>query len=166
MDIRPLEVDDHPATTDLLTDTFRAFFEGYARPHLGEQVFQHQHGHWEQDYRDELPTLHAPEVGRHAAVATLAEGPIMGLISWRVDAKARHGEIYLLAVSPLHQRQHIAERLCQHAIAHMRADKVEVVQISTGGDPFHAPARALYERLGFTLVPVAVYLAQVSGVAL
>jgi len=80
------------------------------------------------------------------------------LISWRVDAKARHGEIYLLAVSPLHQRQHIGERLCQHAIAHMRADKVEVVQISTGGDPFHAPARALYERLGFTLVPVAVYL--------
>jgi ribosomal protein S18 acetylase RimI-like enzyme len=158
MHIRPLEVDDHPATTDLLTDTFRAFFEGYARPHLGEQVFQHQHGHWEQDYRDELPTLHAPEAGRHAAVATLAEGTIVGLISWRVDTKARHGEIYLLAVSPLHQRQHIGERLCQHAIAHMRADKVELVQISTGGDPFHTPARALYERLGFTLVPVAVYL--------
>lgn len=158
MHIRPLEVDDHLATTDLLTETFRAFFEGYARPHLGEQVFQHQHGHWEQDYRDELPTLHVPEAGRHAAVATLTEGTIVGLISWRVDTKARHGEIYLLAVSPLHRRQHIGERLCQHAITHMRAEGVEVVQISTGGDPFHAPARALYERLGFTPVPVTVYL--------
>jgi len=156
--IRPLEVDDHAATTHLLTETFRAFFEGYARRHLGEQVYQHQHGRWEQDYRDELPTLDAPEAGRHAAVATLAEGTIVGLISWKVGTKARHGEIYLLAVSPLHQRQHIGQRLCQHAIGHMRADKVEVVQIGTGGDPFHAPARALYERLGFTPVPVAVYL--------
>jgi hypothetical protein len=40
----------------------------------------------------------------------------------------------------------------------MLATGVEVVQIGTGGDPFHAPARALYERLGFTQVPVAVYL--------
>jgi hypothetical protein len=27
----------------------------------------------------------------------------------------------------------------------------------TGGDPGHAPARAVYERAGFTLLPVARY---------
>jgi hypothetical protein len=43
----------------------------------------------------------------------------------------------------------------------MRTSDVEVVQIGTGGDPFHAPARALYQRLGFTEVPVAVYLATI-----
>ena len=43
----------------------------------------------------------------------------------------------------------------------MRAGGVEVVQIGTGGDPFHAPARALYEQLGFTQVPVSVYLGTV-----
>ena len=43
-------------------------------------------------------------------------------------------------------------------MAQMRSAEVEVVQIGTGGDPFNAPARALYERLGFTQVPVAVYL--------
>ena len=158
MHIRPLEVDDYPTTIDLLTQTFRPFLEGYARPLLGEQVFQHQHGQWEQDYRDELPTLHAPDVGRHAAVATLADGTISGLVSWRFDTKPRHGEIYLLAVSALHRREHIGRGLCEHAIAHMRTGHVEVVQIGTGDDPFHAPARALYQQLGFTQVPVAVYL--------
>lgn len=158
MHIRPLEVVDHRETLHLLTETFRPFFEGYAHPHLGEQVFQHQHGQWEQDYRDELRTLHDPGAGRHASVAALTDGTIAGLVSWRVGAKARHGEIYLLAVSPRHRRQHIGRDLCQHAIDHMRASDVEVVQISTGGDPFHSPARALYEQLGLTQVPVAVFL--------
>lgn len=139
--IRPLEIDDHPAVID-----------------LGEQVFRHQHGRWIDDYRDELPILHAPEAGRHAAVAALEDGTIAGFVSWRLDAERRHGEIYLLAVSPRRRRQGTGLRLCQHAIAHMRAGEVEVVQIGTGGDPFHAPARALYERLGLTPVPVAVYL--------
>ena len=163
MHIQPLEVDVYPATIEILTETFGPFFEVYARPHLGERVFQHQHGHWEQDYREEAPTLHAPEAGRNAAVATQTDDTIAGLISWRVDAKARHGEIYLLAVSPRHRRRHVgtsARRppLCEHAMAQMRSAEVEVVQIGTGGDPFNAPARALYERLGFTQVPVAVYL--------
>ena len=158
MHIRPLEVDDHPATLGLLVETFAPFFEDYVRPLLGEQVFQRQHGHWEQDYRDELATLHAPESGRYAAVTHLPEGTITGLVSWRFDDRPHHGEIYLLAVSPLHRRRHIGRRLCELAITHLRDGGVEVVQIGTGGDPFHAPARALYQSLGLTHIPVAVYL--------
>ena len=40
----------------------------------------------------------------------------------------------------------------------MREHSVKVVVLGTGGDDFHAPARALYESLGFHLVPVAVYM--------
>ena len=119
MRIRPLEAGDHPATADPLGKTFRPFFEGYARPLLGEEVFHHQHGHWEQDYREELPALHVPDSGRYGAVG---------------------------------------RRLCEHAIGHMRTGGVEVVEIGTGGDPFHAPARALYEALGFIPIPTAAYL--------
>lgn len=158
MHIRPLHADDHSATLDLLIDTFAPFFEDYVRPHLGEQVFQHQHGHWQQDYRDELPTLHAPDEGRYASIGILQGGAIGGLVSWRVDARSRHGEIYLLAVAPASRRQRIGRTLCEHAIAHMRSEAVEVLQIGTGGDPFHAPARALYQQLGLTETPVAVYL--------
>ena len=161
MHIRPLEVDDYPATLDLLVATFAPLFEDYVRPLLGAQVFDHQHGHWEQDYRDVLPTLHVPESGRHAAVAHPADGAIAGLVSWRFDDRPHHGEISLLAVSPLHGRRHIGRRLCEHAIHHLRAGGVDVVQIATGGDPFHAPARALYESLGLTRVPTAVYLGSI-----
>ena len=114
MHIQPLEVDVYPATIEILTETFGPFFEVYARPHLGERVFQHQHGHWEQDYREEAPTLHAPEAGRNAAVATQTDDTIASLISWRVDAKARHGEIYLLAVSPRHRLRHVDTSARRH----------------------------------------------------
>lgn len=158
MRIRPLQADDFTATLDLLTSTFGPFYRDYARPHLGERVFGHQHGQWEQDYRDELPALHAPRSGRFAAVSAQSGDVVVGLISWRFPDKPHHGEIHLLAVSPPHRRQHIGRRLCEHAIAHMRAAGVEVVEVSTGGDPFHAPARALYESLGLTQVPIAAYL--------
>lgn len=161
MYIRPLQVDDHPSAIELLVQTFGPFFNDYARPLLGEQIYLHQHGHWEQDYRDEVPTLHDPSAGRHASVATAPDGALGGLVSWRFDQRPRHGEIYLLAVSPRFRRQGIGHTLCEHAIGHMRAGDVEVVQIGTGGDPFHAPARALYEQLGFTKVPVSVYLGAV-----
>jgi len=158
MHIRPLEVDDYPATADLLIETFGPFFRGYALPLLGEQVFRHQHGRWEQDYRGELPALRAPDSGRFAAIAHPADGSITGLVSWRFGPNPQHGEIYLLAVSQHHRRQHIGRCLCEYAIDHMRLGGVEVAEISTGGDPFHAPARALYEELGFTQVPIAAYL--------
>ena len=47
--------------------------------------------------------------------------------------------------------------MCEHAFGEMRALGAEVVEIGTGADPFHAPARALYERLGCTQLPIAVY---------
>ena len=32
------------------------------------------------------------------------------------------------------------------------------VMVETGGDPGHPPARAIYERAGFTLLPVVTLL--------
>ena len=35
---------------------------------------------------------------------------------------------------------------------------MDIAAVETGGDPGHAPARAAYEALGFTLLPSARYL--------
>jgi len=43
----------------------------------------------------------------------------------------------------------------------MKFDGVEVVGIGTGDDAFHAAARALYEDLGFTKIPIAGYLKKI-----
>jgi hypothetical protein len=34
---------------------------------------------------------------------------------------------------------------------------MDIAVFETGGDPGHAPARALYEEVGFTLLPIAPY---------
>jgi hypothetical protein len=36
--------------------TFRRFYEDYVHPVLGEEVFRHRHGQWEQDFGDSGPT--------------------------------------------------------------------------------------------------------------
>jgi hypothetical protein len=43
----------------------------------------------------------------------------------------------------------------------MKLSGVDVVEIGTGGDPFHTAARALYESLGFTKIPLAAYLKRI-----
>jgi ribosomal protein S18 acetylase RimI-like enzyme len=145
---------------DLTIETFRPFYEGYVHPLLGDEVFQHQHGQWEQDYRDEVPTLHDPAAGRHLAVAQVGQ-TVVGYVSWRPGERPHSGQIQLLAVSSSHRRQNVGRQLCLYAIQQMRADGVEVVGVGTGDDAFHTAAQALYESLGFVKIPIAGYLKKI-----
>ena len=160
MNIRPFTDSDLTTLIDLTIETFRPFYEDYVHPLLGDAVFRHQHGQWEQDYREELPTLHDPAAGRRIAVAEV-NGLIAGYVSWKTGLKPDHGEICILAVSPTYRRNQVGRGLCEYAIVEMKADGVKVVEIGTGDDAFHAAARGLYERLGFTKIPIAGYLKSV-----
>lgn len=160
MQIRTYDDDDLPRLITLTIATFRPFYEDYVRPLLGEEVFAHQHGRWQQDYRDEVPTLHDPANGRHLAVAE-SGGDVAGYVAWRPGERPASGQITMLAVAADHRRQQVGRLLCEHAIAALRADGVEVVGIGTGDDAFHAAARALYEDLGFTKIPIAGYLRKI-----
>ncbi|MBJ6645848.1 GNAT family N-acetyltransferase [Streptomyces griseoincarnatus] len=163
MRIRAFTPQDLTALTDLTIETFRPFYEDSFRPLVGETVFANQHGDWRDDYRREVPRLHAPERHRYIAVAEAGDSDgdgLPGYVAWSVDPDRRSGSISHLAVSALHRRHHVGTALCEHAFAHMRSLGAEVVEIGTGGDPFHAPARALYERLGCTALPTAVYYRQ------
>lgn len=154
--IRAFRQDDLAPLTDLTIATFRPFYEDTYRPLVGEFVFANQHGHWRDDYREQLAALHAPDRHAYVAVAEAGDG-IAGYVAWTADPPRRNGTITHLAVAPEHRRRHAATALCEHAFAWLRADGAEVVQIGTGGDPFHAPARALYEKLGCTPLPVVSY---------
>ncbi|MEU0576254.1 GNAT family N-acetyltransferase [Streptomyces griseoincarnatus] len=163
MRIRAFTPRDLASLTDLTIETFRPFYEDSFRPLVGETVFANQHGDWRDDYRREVPGLHAPERHRYVAVAEAGDGDddgLAGYVAWSVDPDRRNGSISHLAVSAQHRRHHVGTALCEHAFAHMRGLGAEVVEIGTGGDPFHAPARALYERLGCTALPTAVYYRQ------
>jgi ribosomal protein S18 acetylase RimI-like enzyme len=160
MDIRPLRPHDLPRLIDLTVDTFAPFYESYFRPLVGETVFAHQHGQWVQDYRDLVPTLHDPAAGKQVAVAEADDGSIAGYAGYHVDPARRHGTIAMLAVASTRRRQRAGTALCERAFADLKQRGVEVVEIGTGGDPFHAPARALYESLGCTGFPITGYLKQ------
>lgn len=160
MHIRPYVAADLPVVVELTVETFRPFFEGHIQPFYGEDLFDHHHGQWQQEYRDELPTLHDPEARRWMAVAE-RDGAVAGLIAWNIAERSDHGRIYLLAVSEPYRRAQAGRRLCLHAIEAMKAAGVEVVELGTGEDAFHTPARALYESLGFLKVPIAGYIKKI-----
>ena len=160
MFIRPFADSDLSTLIELTIETFRPFYDVYVRALLGEEIFRHQHGEWEQDYRNDVPTLHDPAAGRHVAVGEVG-GTIGGYVSWRFGEKSDHGQIYLLAVAAPYRGRGLGHELCGHAIEHMKADGVEVVEIGTGDDAFHGAARALYEDLGFTKIPIAGYLMKI-----
>ena len=154
--IRPFVPHDLPRLTELTIETFRPFYEDSFRPLVGEVVFANQHGNWRDDYRRQVAGLHDPGQHKYVAVAE-AEGDIAGYVAWSADPVRRNGSIEILAVAAGYRRHHAGTALCEHAFGALRALGAEVVVIGTGGDPFHAPARALYETLGCTPLPVAVY---------
>lgn len=160
MRLRPFAPRDLPALIDLTIETFRPFYDDYVRALLGEEIFGHQHGHWQQDYREQVPTLHDPLRGRFVTVGE-NDDVIAGYVSWRLGGRPHHGEITLLAVSAPYRHQRLGYELCANAIEHMKRDGVDVVEIGTGDDAFHASARALYENLGFTKIPTAAYLKRI-----
>ncbi|MFD5555750.1 GNAT family N-acetyltransferase [Streptomyces sp. NPDC127068] len=157
--IRAFTQHDLAPLTALTIDTFRPFYEESFRPSVGEAVFAVQHGTWRDDYRAQVAGLHAPE--RHAYVAVAEVGAdIAGYVAWNVDPARKKGEVTLLAVVARHRRHRMGTALCAHAFDRMRDLGAEVVEIGTGGDRFHAPARALYEALGCTPYPFTVYFRQ------
>jgi ribosomal protein S18 acetylase RimI-like enzyme len=159
MFIRPFARRDLARLTELTIETFGPFYEDSFRPLVGELIFANQHGNWRDDYRIQVAELHDPGQQKYIAVAE-ADGVIAGYVAWSVDPPRHNGSVTMLAVSAGHRRNHTGTALCEHAFGEMRALGAEVAVISTGGDPFHAPARALYERLGCTKLPVAVYYRQ------
>jgi ribosomal protein S18 acetylase RimI-like enzyme len=157
--IRAFVQDDLPRLTELTIDTFGPYYEDQFRPMVGDVVFANQHGSWRDDYRTQVAALHDPSQHKYVAVGE-TEGAVAGYVAWTVDPARGNGSVTILAVSVEHRRQHAGIALCEHAFDQMRAHGAEVVEIGTGGDPFHAPARALYEKLGCVPVPVTVYYRQ------
>ena len=62
-----------------------------------------------------------------------------------------------VAVDPPHQRAGIGSALTEFAVAWIKEQGVAVAMVETGGDPGHAPARAIYDKAGFTKLPIARY---------
>jgi GNAT superfamily N-acetyltransferase len=70
---------------------------------------------------------------------------------------AKSGEIEMVAVDPDFQNQGIGLTLVSWAVGEIGKLGIPLVEIGTGGDPGHAPARHVYEKAGFTPLPLVRY---------
>lgn len=76
-------------------------------------------------------------------------------VAFRSDPDS--AEIEKIAVDPAQQNRGIGSALLAHAFDQVSAVGVRLVQLGTGGDPGHAPARRTYEKAGFTPLPLVRY---------
>lgn len=85
------------------------------------------------------------------------DGAVAGFTAVQLHVDDAMGEIYMLAVDPEHRRRGIAARLTEVALDWMKTQGMTNAMVETGGDPGHAAARATYEHIGFTPLPIARY---------
>lgn len=152
MNIRAITPEDLPIVLDLTVATFGPFYETVYRNAVGDVVLANRHGDWREDYRRHVAGIVDPSTGRSAAAADDG-GELVGYVAWINESGTAHGEIDILAVAEEHRGRGVGRALAEHAIAALKAAGADVVSIGTGGDDFHAPARALYSALGFTPFP-------------
>lgn len=153
--IRAFEQRDHDAVVDLSLRAWAPVFASLEGV-LGESgVYQRLHPDWRADQRRVVEAACGAE---HIAVwVAEVDASAVGFVAVRLDREASIGEIYLIAVDPDHQRAGIGSALTTFALDWIKNAGMAVAMVETGGDPGHAPARRVYERAGFSQLPIARY---------
>jgi ribosomal protein S18 acetylase RimI-like enzyme len=127
------------------------------RAQLGDPIFLRLYPDWSAGQAEAVrDTCMSPE--RDVFVAIEGDGRAVGFVAVALNVHhGRMGVVDMIAVDPEHQRRGIARTLMALASEHMRAAGIDIAVVETGGDPGHAPARATYGALGYTLLPIARY---------
>jgi GNAT superfamily N-acetyltransferase len=157
LDLRTAGAGDLDALVDLTIRAFGSIQDGI-REQLGDALFEPQNGDWRGDYQRMLADLLAPEQADRTIVAVLDDVPI-GYAAWATHPGPRgpQGEITILAVDPASQQRGVGRALIEAVCDVLRANGCVVVNVATGGDAAHAPARAAYLATGFTALPTVFY---------
>jgi GNAT superfamily N-acetyltransferase len=147
---------DHEAILDLAGRAWQSVFTAVNEV-LGPDLALRLHGmDWRAHHAAKLREMLASD-----AVFTwvaMLEAQVVGFASARVaDPERRIGEVAIVGVDPAAQRVGLGAALITHAEAWLRQQGMAVVYIGTGGDDGHAPARRLYEGLGYRPFPVVQY---------
>jgi GNAT superfamily N-acetyltransferase len=122
---------------------------------LGGAIFRRLHPDWRVDQARAVREV--VSAGGHRAWVAVVDESVIGLVAVGLDTARSIGEIVMIAVDPGSQRRGVASQLTQVALDWMRDNEMTVAVVETGGDPGHAPARATYEKAGFTPLPIARY---------
>ena len=155
IEIREFREVDLPALVDLSLRTWEPVYASL-RKVLGDEIFLHLHADWKAD-QSEAVASSCTNAERDSFVAVMDAKPV-GFVTIALNGfREGMGVIDIIGVDPDYHRRGVATQLTSFALSHMQAAGMDIAVVETGGDPGHAPARAAYEALGFTLLPVARY---------
>jgi ribosomal protein S18 acetylase RimI-like enzyme len=113
---------------------------------------------WEGEKAHQVRTACLPENRAMVCVAVEA-GLVVGFVTYYSDDASHVGEIANNAVHPEWRGRGIGPEMYRHVFQRLRALGMRTVQVHTGGDPAHAPARRMYEKAGFDVsLPGVTYL--------
>jgi GNAT superfamily N-acetyltransferase len=156
VEIREFRDDDLDAIVEFSVRAWEPIFASF-RQVLGDPIFFRLYPDWETDQAEAVRAGCTNEA--HDVFVAVADGRPVGFSTVALNAfHEGMGVVDMIAVDPDYQRRGIAARLMDRSIEHMQERGMDIVAVGTGGDPGHAPARALYEERGFTLIPAARYL--------
>jgi ribosomal protein S18 acetylase RimI-like enzyme len=172
--IRALCADDIDAVVEFSVRAWRPVFESFMEV-MGPDIFRRIYPHWEAGQADAVRdacrdeahrtwVVEAPEAPDTVEEPTQAARPIAFVVV-AVHDDPRRGEIYMIAVDPDYQNRGIGLALVNFATDQITELGLPLAEIGTGGDPGHAPARHVYEKAGFTPVPLARYQSAASAPA-
>jgi GNAT superfamily N-acetyltransferase len=82
---------------------------------------------------------------------------VVAFVAAKLHPERHLGEISMLAVDPDAQGRGIGTALTEFTTGWLREAGMTVAMVETGGDLGHAPARRVYEKLNYRLLPAARY---------
>lgn len=150
--IRPLCNDDVERLVQIALLAWEPVFESFEQI-LGPGIYTRIWPDWRTGQRDGVETV-CKEGGKYTVRVAELDGIVVGFVAYELHAKAKVGEIQLLAVAPEYQNRGIGTKLTGFALKEMKESGMHMARVETGGDPSHAPARRAYQKAGYTGLPL------------
>jgi len=157
-DLMPGNVDetDVQAAVEIALAAWEPIFAAF-RAMMGDDLFTGAYPDWRAFKEGQVRDALHPGDGALVSLAEL-DGDVVGFITAYTDAQTGIAELGNNAVHPAYQGRGIGPTMHEHMFGRLRAAGMEIVKVTTGGDPSHAPARRAYEKSGFVVqVPTVTY---------
>lgn len=156
VNVRVLEERDIRPVVEFSVRAWAPVFESM-RAVMGPVIFSRVYPDWKPVQARAVESVIRDE-GSRVWVAE-ENGRLAGFVAVILNDRdgAKSGEIQMVAVDPDFQNRGIGLTLVTSAVEEIAKRGLPLVEIGTGGDPGHAPARHVYEKAGFTALPIVRY---------
>ncbi len=155
MTIRSFRNEDFKAVLEITLLAFAPIHESFHHI-LGDSIFNIIYPDWRGSYDEYLTSLTNSDATEKIIIAE-QEGAVIAFAVYSLNQEKESGELGLNAVHPAHQNKGIGPKLYEHILEEMKKQGIKIVEVATGGDASHAPARRAYEKCGFTPLPLVRY---------